>query len=495
MAGANSMHATIPVHALPASLLELRAAQQRWATVPVGKRVRIIRRFRQLVAGDAQSLAAMVPGLVGGSLRRTTAETLVAEVLPLADACRWLEREAADVLRAEYISTRSRPLWLPKVSAMAEREPLGVVLIVGPGNYPLLLPGVQALQALAAGNAVLWKPAATGVAAAEAVQYLLREAGLDPDLLRVLDPAPATAQQAIAAGVDKVVVTGHVDTGRAVLRQCAETVTPAAAELSGCDAVFVLPGAEMERTAQALAFGLRLNGSATCMAPRRLFVSEQVEAALLPILRRELARLPMTALPQKIGEHARQLLADAAGCGAAVLAQGVEGDGRLDSLRYALVLGATPEMQVAESDIFAPILAVFRYSNTSAAVEAHNACPYALTAAVFGAEDQARKLGRSLRAGTVLVNDLIVTTADPRVSFSGRGRSGFGATRGREGLLGMTNVRTTVVQRSRDRRAYMRVTEAHTGLFAGFLRAAHGRGWRARMAGVREMIAAARGLK
>ena len=183
----------------------------------------------------------------------------------------WSARRAW-ILAPQRLSTHTRPFWLRRVTAETRREPLGVVLIIAPANYPLFLPGVQALQALAAGNAVLWKPAPGGMAAAEALRDVLVGCGLDPALLQLLDESPQAAVDAIAAGVDKVFLTGSAATGTAVLYQLAAHLTPAVMELSGCDAVFVLPGAEVERTVAALAFGLRLNGSATCMAPRRLFL-------------------------------------------------------------------------------------------------------------------------------------------------------------------------------------------------------------------------------
>ncbi len=191
----------------------------------------------------AVEIAQCVPCEQPGALHRSVADTLVSEVLPLAEACRFLEREARWILAPQRLSTHARPFWLRRVTAETRREPLGVVLIIAPANYPLFLPGVQALQALAAGNAVLWKPAAGGMAAAEALRDVLVGCGLDPALLQLLDESPQAAADAIAAGVDKVFLTGSAATGTAVLSQLAAHRTPAVMELSGCDAVFVLPGA------------------------------------------------------------------------------------------------------------------------------------------------------------------------------------------------------------------------------------------------------------
>ena len=144
----------------PPSLGQARAAQQIWARTGVRERLAILRRARHRIAATAEEIAQSVPCDQPGALHRSVADTLVSEVLPLVEACRFLEREAAWILAPQRLSSHNRPFWLRRVTAETRREPLGVVLIIAPANYPLFLPGVQALQALAAGNAVLWKPAA-----------------------------------------------------------------------------------------------------------------------------------------------------------------------------------------------------------------------------------------------------------------------------------------------------------------------------------------------
>ncbi|HEY0785225.1 MAG TPA: aldehyde dehydrogenase family protein, partial [Acidobacteriaceae bacterium] len=151
----------------------------------------------------------------------------------------------------------------------------------------------------------------------------------------------------------------------------------------------------------------------------------------------------------------------------------------------------TPEMRVAQTEVFAPLLSVFRMSSTVAGLADYHACPYALTAAIFGPPRQAEALASRITAGTVLLNDLIVSTADPRASFGGRGRSGFGRTRGREGLLAMTAVKTILRQGSRSLRAYQPTTAAHVPFFAGLAQALHAGSWRGRIEGAKKLVRAA----
>ena len=219
--------------------------------------------------------------------------------MPLVEACRFRSAKPVGFLLPNGLARTPALFGCVRVTAETRREPLGVVLIIAPANYPLFLPGVQALQALVAGNAVLWKPAAGGSAAAEALRDVLVGCGLDPALLQLLGESPQAAVDAMASGVDKVFLTGSATTGKAVLHEAAAHLTPTVMELSGCDALFVLPGADLDRTVAAVVFGLRFNGSATCMAPRRLFLIGS-HPGLVPALLEQLKSLPPVNLAARI---------------------------------------------------------------------------------------------------------------------------------------------------------------------------------------------------
>jgi acyl-CoA reductase-like NAD-dependent aldehyde dehydrogenase len=479
----------------------VRLAQRAWVQTPLHHRVRIIRKLRRLIASDAPGLAGIVPIHLPGAFHRTVADTMVAEVLPLLEACRFLEREAETILRSRQLGSYGRPMWLAGIEGEVERAPWGVVLILGASNYPLLLAGVQALQALVAGNAVLWKPAPGTAAVAFALRALLLEAGLVPELLTLLDPATESATEAIVSGVDHVVLTGSAETGKAVMHQLAETLTPSTMELSGCDAVFVLPGADLDHAVDALAFGLRFNGSFTCMAPRRVFLIGHTDTKAIDFemrLATAVSNYPPVTLSEKAFATLHELIHDARAQGGEILLDGVIGN--LDTqVSATLIAQATPALLSMQTEIFAPVVSVMRVANADEALAANAACPYALTASIFSTERDARAFMRSagnrLRAGNVLINDVIIPTADPRIPFGGRGRSGFGVTRGAEGLLAMTTPRTIQMQRGKSRRAYDETSPAHTEFFTALIRMLHGGSFAVRWNGLKRLMPAARKLK
>jgi acyl-CoA reductase-like NAD-dependent aldehyde dehydrogenase len=455
-----------------------RLAQATWRDVPIRDRLKIVRRLRHLIVKESSGFVTAV----GDRNGRTPADTMAAEVVPLAEACRFLEREASRILRSRRLGHRGRPLWLARTGVEIHREPHGVVLVLAPANYPLFLPGVQLLQAIVAGNAVLLKPAPRRSAVADLLCALLAAAGVPPHLVQRLDEDVAGAEAVIRRRVDHVVLTGSADTGRTVLTQLAASLTPATVELSGNDAVFVLPGAELSFAADAIAYGLRLNGGATCIAPRRVFVAREQAPDLERMLRARLNALPPVPIADETLQKLRPLLeaAERAGCRLNRPAP----DGQEFSMSPVLVAEATPELALLRADIFAPVLSMIPVRDVAHALELDAVCPYALGASVFGPEKAALRLARQIDAGVVTINDLIVPTADPRLPFGGRGESGYGVTRGAEGLLNMTVVKAVSIRKGRFRPHYEQPSPHDLALFGAYLDAAHGASWTGRVRAV-----------
>jgi len=403
------MNATITPHIQPERDVhaDARATQALWSQTPIRERLRIVRALRHLIAENADKLASIAASVSD----RPIAEKLVSEVLPLADACRWLEKSADRVLATRRCGSRGRPFWMQGVTFEVQRQPFGLVLVIGPGNYPLFLPAVHALHALVAGNAVLLKPAPATRHVALAFAQLAREAGLDPALLTILPESVAAARNAIADGVDKVIFTGSSENGRDVLATLAETNTPSVMELSGQDAVLVFADADLDLVVRALRFGTTLNDGETCIAPRRLVVVQSIAEDLL-------MRLTVAQVPRMLIERVR---------------------------------------------------------NDHIAVHRANDADFALGASIFSRDvAKARTLAARIKTGFVLINDLIAPTADPRMPFGGVKASGFGTTRGDEGLLEMTFPHVVAVRHGRTHPHFDDPAPGDAQLFSAYIRAAHG---------------------
>ncbi len=215
-----------------------------------------------------------------------------------------------------------------------------------------------------------------------------------------------------AKALDKVVFTGSSENGRAVLAQLAATNTPAVMELSGEDAVIVLADADLDLVVRALRFGTSINGGNTCIAPRRIVVVQQVAGELLE-------RLAAARVPRLLTERV--------------------------------------------ADEVAALLRV-------------NSPDFALGASIFSRDiTNARVLAARIKTGFVTINDLIVPTADPRMPFGGVRASGFGTTRGAEGLLEMTHPHVVALHSGNRHPHFDEPAPIDANLFSAYIRAAHGR--------------------
>ena len=426
------------------TIKQIRAVQANWRARDVAERLRIVGSLPRLIAENAESLASSVVRPAA-----TKGEVLASEVLPLAEACRYVARRGHQVLSNKQLAGRDRAWWMGSVTVREIREPLGIVLIIGPSNYPLLLPGVQLIQALAAGNAVLIKPAPQSEKAIERLAELCARAGMLPGLIVVLPTRPEFAQAAISVGVDKIIFTGSAETGRSVARQAAETLTPATLELSGSDAVFVLDDADLDRVAKSVAYAVDLNAGQSCIAPRRLYATEATLSQLLPRLRAALETLPARHIPNARSAVAMQAIEDALGQGAQMAFGELDSLGSLDMTKPIVLSGVTSRMHVAFDDLFAPVLSLIQVNDLTAAREDSAACPYALGAAVFGRPEAAKRFAARVAIGCITINDVLVPSGDPRVSFGGWKGSGYGVTRGLEGLRELTRLKVICERRGR----------------------------------------------
>jgi acyl-CoA reductase-like NAD-dependent aldehyde dehydrogenase len=415
-----------------------------------------VRTLRHLLADeDWESLAAAATDDVG----KTLAETLAAEILPLAAACRFLERNAELLLRPRRIPGRERPLWLWGQSDTVYRRPRGIVGIIGTWNYPLLLNGVQLVQALVAGNAVVWKPSEVAPASAAVLAALLTKAGFPPDLVHTMPATREGGRQLAEADVDHIVFTGSDATGRQLAATLGRRLVSSTLELSGCDALFVLDDADVHLAARATWFSTTLNRSQTCIAARRVLVQQELYGPFVDALKPLIAAAPPVrlALASQV-QHAQRLVDDALADGAHLLTPvplGGHTNGVGDLCPVRVIVDARPEMAVFREASFAPLLAVVPFTNVAEALRIDAACPYGLGASIFTRTPaKAAQLAAQLRTGIVTINDVIAPTAHPATPFGGRGASGWGVTQGAEGLLEMTVPQAVSVRRGSFRPHY-----------------------------------------
>ncbi|MEM1294723.1 MAG: aldehyde dehydrogenase family protein [Verrucomicrobiota bacterium] len=444
-----------------------RKAQSQWAQRSVGTRLRILPELRFALADEVDEIVPEIKAIRAVS----DAEILSTEILPFFAACQFLEKHAQRILATRRLSAGGRPKWLGPARSRVERSPWGVVLILAPANYPFFLAATQAIQALVAGNAVLLKPAPNCSGPANFLAALCQRAGFPSALLQILPENVQMAESAIDAGVDKIHLTGGGETGRQVLTRAASPLTPATMELSGMDAMIVRADADPKRVAQALSYGLSVNKGETCIAPRRVYVHCDAYPKLLELLAESLkARAFQEGLPEML--HAA--IDNALQAGAKTVF------GQLDSEnpQLPILLHEVPlDSPLWLSEHFAAVSAMKVVESDEQALEHLAESGFALGVSIFSEDvDAANRLQRAIVAGVITINDVIVPTADPRLPFGGRQSSGFGVTRGEEGLLDLTTPRVVIERTSKSWAPHFELEHpTDSQLFLGFVRIGHSR--------------------
>lgn len=475
---------------IAAEVARCRVAQSDWTATAIPARLRSVRRLRHLLAENWERLALTATQDVG----RNHIEVLATDVLPTADALHYLERRAARILKPRVVSRRFRPTWLMGEREAVHRRPFGVVGVIGTWNYPIILNAVPIAQALVAGNGVIWKPSELAPTCGQYLHELFQEAGFPADLFIRLPANRDIGPQLIEANIDHLVFTGSASVGQRIAARLGERLVPSTMELSGCDAMIVLDDADLDMSARAAWYGSTLNAGQTCLATRRVIVHRSRYSGLLERLRHwaSTARSEPLVMMSQV-EQADRLVADAIAQGARRLVDPNGPGSSDDPPRFCptILVDVTPEMAICREAYFAPLMAVMPFDTDAQAIEYARAYPYGLTASIFTANvKRAEQLATRLPVGSVTINDVIVGTAHPAVPFGGRAMSGWGVTRGDEGLLGLTVPQVSIERKGRFRPHYQGAgAPGAREIMSGMMRKQHAASRRERWRGLCTLLA------
>ena len=426
---------------IAAAVESARAAQARWATTPVRERLQIIQRFQQLLCAQKDAVAAVVTREAGKPL----AEALSTEVLVVLDGSQYLLDNAAEFLRPEHVPHANLAMKLKRGTLL--REPYGVIGIISPWNYPFSLPSVQTLTALVTGNAVVLKPSEFTPFSSLELQRLLREAGLDRDLLQVVTGEGPAGSALLQSKIDKMIFTGSVATGKKVAQAAAARLLPVVLELGGKDPMIVLDDADVDVASSAAVWGAFMNAGQTCLSVERCYVHESIYEKFLKSCAEKAGKLRPgagTDPNSDIGPliHERQLrtvqahVQDAIAHGARLLAGGKTLPQIGPSFFAPTVLAdVTHSMDIMREETFGPVLPVRSFKTDDEAVALANDSEFGLAASVWTRnKSRGETLARRIDAGTVMVNDVICCFGISEAPHGGIKASGIGRTHGRYGL-------------------------------------------------------------
>ncbi|MGM0984619.1 MAG: coniferyl aldehyde dehydrogenase [Pseudomonadota bacterium] len=384
---------------------------------------------------------------------RAEAETRLAEVFPLLQAVRHARRHIKRWMRPRRAAV---PWRLQPARARIHRQPLGVVGIIAPSNYPWSLALLPAVDALAAGNRVMIKPSEQ-TPTTSALLAQLAERYFAPEELCVMTGDADTARAFAALPFDHLLFTGSARIGREVARAAAANLTPVTLELGGKTPAIVADDADLAHAARRIAFGKWLNAGQTCIAPDHVLI----DAARLPAFIEAIRGAVKTFYPQGtasddysavLGEDARRRLEDVIdeardhGCRVIELGERQLLD-QGKKLPPTLVVDPTANLSIMQEEVFGPWLPVIGVRDFEAALARVASGPSPLALYAF-TDDPARRqrLLEQSRSGGVVFNDTLWHYAVPALPFGGIGESGLGAYQGEAGFLRFSHQRSVFLQ-------------------------------------------------
>jgi betaine-aldehyde dehydrogenase len=424
-------------------------AQEAWGALPGRERGRVLRRAADLMRERNRDLSVLETLDTGKALQ----ETLVADAASGADCLEYFGGLAAAVegthidLGGPFIYTR--------------REPLGVVGSIGAWNYPIQIASWKAAPALAAGNAVVFKPAETTPLSALKLAEILIEAGLPAGVFNVVQGFAETGRALVRhPGVAKVSLTGESGTGRKVMADAAGTLKQVTLELGGKSPLIVFEDADLDNAVSAAMLANFYSTGQICSNGTRVFVQRGVKDAFLgrlvdrterirlgdpldeqvqlgPLVSHEHREKVLSYLEHGRAEGARLLVG-----GGVPAIQGFEGGAWVEPTVFADV---TDNMRIAREEIFGPVMCVLDFDDEDEAVRRANDTPFGLAAGVF-TRDLARghRVIARLKAGTTWINTYNLTPIE--MPFGGYKQSGLGRENGRAALDAYTQVKSVYVE-------------------------------------------------
>jgi succinate-semialdehyde dehydrogenase/glutarate-semialdehyde dehydrogenase len=431
-----------------AAVARARAAQVAWAETGVRGRIAVLREFQRRLLEKKSEIAEAISREAG----KPVAEALTTEVLVVLDAARFLIDNAYRLLRDEPVPHGNLATKLK--SGRLVREPYGVVGIISPWNYPFSIPATETLAALVVGNAVVLKPSEFTSLVALELASLLHAAGVPSDVFQVMMGDGATGAALVDSQLDKLVFTGSVATGKRIASAAAERLLPVVLELGGKDPMLVLDDADVDVASSAAVWGAFMNAGQTCLSVERCYVHRSLYEAFLRACVEKTKKLIVTHGNDHNAEvgpliHQRQLrvveahMDDAVARGARVLTGGARFPEMGENFYKPTVLAdVTHEMRIMREETFGPVLPVMAFDNDDEAVRLANDSEFGLAASVFTRDNvRGERLARRIRAGTVMVNDVVSCFGISEAPHGGVKSSGLGRAHGRFGLEEMVRLK------------------------------------------------------
>jgi acyl-CoA reductase-like NAD-dependent aldehyde dehydrogenase len=420
-----------------------------WRSLGFDGRAVHLRRYKSEIARRIDELADLIHQENG-----KPHGDAVLEITLVVDHLAWASGHARKVLGPRRVRSG---LMAANNAASVEYQPLGVVGVIGPWNYPVFTPMGSIAYALAAGNAVVFKPSEyTPAIGRWLVDAWARAVPEGRDVFLLVTGLGETGAALCRSGVDKIAFTGSAATGRLVMGACAEGLVPVLMECGGKDALLVDADADLHAAADAALWCGMSNGGQTCIGTERVYVADAAYDRFVDILTAKARKLapgsgegaswgPPT-MPSQVDTIRRHVTDALARGGRAVV--GGESSVEVSGIGPSILLDVPEDAEAVREETFGPTLTVTRVKDIEEGLALANDSEYGLGGAVFTkSRRRGVELARRMRSGMTSVNSIMTFAMVPGLPFGGVGESGFGRIHGPDGLREFTRSKAVTSQR------------------------------------------------
>jgi acyl-CoA reductase-like NAD-dependent aldehyde dehydrogenase len=428
---------------------DVAEVQPFWAQLSLEDRARYMRRAADVLLAEADELAELLTREQG----KPRVESYSMEILPTVDLLKWCADNGPEILADEKIPFPQA--FLKTKRAKFAYEPIGVVGVIAPWNYPWAIPFGEVAIALMAGNGVVLKPASLTPMIGERIRMIFEKAGLPEGLVRTIHGGGRIGDALVKSSAGKIFFTGSVEVGRKVGVECAKRMKGSVLELGGKDPQIVCADADLANTVSGAVWGGFANAGQTCSGIERVYVNREIADAFLEGVVRETERLtvgdPMQWTtetgPMVSEEQAKlvtELVDDAIASGAKRLTGGPQKvKGMKGSFIAPTVLtGVTHEMRIMKEEIFGPVLPVITVDSEEEAIRLANDSEFGLGASVWTKDrGKGERMARQIESGMVWVNDHTYSFGACQCSWGGVKDSGLGRSHSKFGFYECVNIK------------------------------------------------------
>jgi succinate-semialdehyde dehydrogenase/glutarate-semialdehyde dehydrogenase len=437
---------------------DVAQVQPVWSQLRLRDRARYMLRAAQVLIDEADAIRDLIVAEQG----KPRNEAFAMELLPTIDALNWIAGAGQEILADEQIDMPQ--LFLKTKQSAFTYEPLGVIGVIAPWNYPWSIPFGEVALALMAGNGVVLKPASLTPLLGARIGHVFERAGIPDGLVRVIH-GPGTGAALVESSTAKIFFTGSVKTGRGVGEACARRLKGSVLELGGKDPMIVLPDANLDHAVAGALWGGFANAGQTCSGIERVYVMREVSERFIadtvrgaqaltvgdpmgwrteigPMVSREQHALVTELVDDAVAQGARLQ------CGGPIATppDGLQGD----FYAPAVLTGVTPGMRIMQEEIFGPVLPIIVVDSEDEALSLANQSQFGLGASVWTCDrGRGERFAGELEAGMVWINDHMFSHGACQLAWGGVKDSGLGRTHSKFGLYECVNVKLRVWEPSK----------------------------------------------